>query len=170
MIIHHTPQVAPFVNRLTSTTLSALLSCIFGPLVVLLAVQDPQDRQEKVDNIQIKADGSSNLFLDMIMPHNKLCVHQDVSREDQRSHNPIPKLNLRVIREERSHESKQYQHPEPTKQVWHPAREVILALAREQCQSEEDSHREYQRLKYNLALVEARDDGYGVGFKACEAC
>lgn len=76
-------------------------------LVVRLAIEDSEDGEEEVDDVEVKTDGRSNLLLDMIMSHNKLCVHQDIAREYKCHNARVYKLNRAVCREEPSHESKQ---------------------------------------------------------------
>ena len=140
-----------------------------GALIIVLAVQNPQNSQEQVDDIEIQADGGRNLLLHMVVSHDQLGVHQNISAEDQRTHNSIPELQSRSLREEHCHESKEDEHPERAKEVWHPASKVILGLAREQCQSQEDSEREYEGLHYDLAVVEGGYDADAVGFERGEA-
>lgn len=48
-------------------------------LVVLLAVENSEDAEEQVDDVKVKADRGSNLFLNMVVSHNELCIYQDVS-------------------------------------------------------------------------------------------
>ena len=105
----------------------------------------------------------------MIMPHHKLRIHKNIAGEYQRSHNAVAQLDLGVVREEGSHEAKQDQHPQAAEEIRHPTREVVLGLAGKQRQSQEDAHGEYEGLEHDLALVEARDDGDGVGLQAGEA-
>lgn len=59
-------------------------------LVVLLAVQDPEDGQEQVDDIEIQADGGRDFLLHMVVSHDQLGVHQDIPAEDQRTDDSIP--------------------------------------------------------------------------------
>jgi hypothetical protein len=57
--------------------------------VVLLAVQDPENSQEQVDDIQVKADRSSNLLLHMVMTHHQLRIHKDISAKDEGTYDTI---------------------------------------------------------------------------------
>ena len=57
----------------------SLLVC----LVVVLAVEDAQNRQEQIQDIQIQRNSSRNLLLNVVVTHNQLSIHQDVTREDQ---------------------------------------------------------------------------------------
>ena len=43
-------------------------------LVALLAVQDPQDSEEQIDDVQIQADSGRDLLLDVIVSDNELQV------------------------------------------------------------------------------------------------
>ena len=111
----------------------------FGRLVVLLRVQNSQNSKEEVDDVQVERDGGSNLLLDMVVAHDELSVDQDVAREYQSRNDAVPKLDLAVVREESSHESEQDKNPDSAKKVWSPVCEIVLALAREQTQSNEDA-------------------------------
>lgn len=82
--------------------------------VVVLVIQDPQNSQEQVEDIQIERDGSRNLFLNMIVPHNQLRINENIARENQRRSTTIDKLHSAISREERSNEPKQDQEPQPT--------------------------------------------------------
>lgn len=115
-------------------------------LVVLLRVEYPQNSKEQVDDVQVQRDGRCNLLLDVVVAHDQLRVHQDVAGEDQRRNNSIAELHGRRFGEEGRHEPKQDQHPQCTEEVWHPAREVVLGLARKQAQRHEDAQCEYDRL------------------------
>jgi hypothetical protein len=138
-------------------------------LVIALAVQDPQNGQEEVNNIKIETDSRSNLLLHMIMSHNKLRVHKNIPAKNQRS-NPTPhKLHGTIRREERSHEPKNYQTPEPPEEVRHPARKVILCLAGEGRERDEDAERDDEGLDNDARIVEGGDDADGVGFEEREA-
>ena len=108
-------------------------------LIVLLAVQDPQDRQEEVDDIQVKRDGGSDLLLNVIMTHHKLSVDEYIAAEDERCASTIDQFACLAIWEERPNESEQDQDPESTEQIWHPAREVVLGLTGEYRQGEENT-------------------------------
>ena len=126
--------------------------------VALLAVQDPQDRKEEVDNIQIQRDGRRDLLLHVIVPHDKLRIHKNVAAEDERRQPAIYHLPLATVREKCADEAKQDQDPQRPKQVWHPIREVILGLAGEQCQGEKDARGQNKREEYNPRIVKGGND------------
>lgn len=94
--------------------------------VVVLRVQNPQDGEEQVNNVEVQRNGRRNLLFDMVVAHDHLRVNQDVAREDQGADNAVAELDLAVVGEERRHEPEQDQYPQATKQVWHPARKVVL--------------------------------------------
>lgn len=83
--------------------------------VVLLAVQDPQNGQEQVQNVQIERNRRRDLLLNVVMPDDQLGIHQDIPTEDQSSHNAIAELNAAAPGEEGGHESKEDQNPKRTK-------------------------------------------------------
>jgi hypothetical protein len=139
-------------------------------LVVVLAVEDPQDSQEQVQDVQVEADRSGDLFLDVVVANHKLSVDENVSREYQSSHDTVSKLHAARLREESSHESEEDQHPESTEQVRHPAGEVVLGLAGEECKSDEDAECEDECLQDDSRLVHAGDHRDTVGFKCGERC
>ena len=101
-------------------------------LVVLLAVENPQYGEEQIDNIEIQADRRSDLLFHMIVPHDQLCVNQDVARKDQSRHPTIHSIHSLATREEASHESEDDEHPQGTKQIRLPRGEVVFALAGEE--------------------------------------
>ena len=144
------------------------LPCV--ALVVVLAVENPQNRQEQVEDIQVKADGCGNLFLDMVMADDKLGVHQDVSREDQRSDNAISELHSARLGEECGHEAEDDENPECAKEVGHPACEIVLGLAGEEGEGDKDGEGEYKRLKHDPGLEHAGDNRDAVGFECGECC
>ena len=80
-------------------------------LIVLLAVEDPKDGKEQVDNVKVKRDSCSNLLLNMIVAHNKLSVHQDIPTEDERCHRSVDELRSAIIGEEGCHKSKKDEYP-----------------------------------------------------------
>ena len=100
--------------------------------VALLAIQDPQDSEEQVNDIEIEADRRGDFFLYVIMPHDELGVHQDISAEDEGGDDTVDQLNGATVWEEGSHESENDQDPQRTKEVGHPAREVVFSLACEE--------------------------------------
>ena len=91
------------------------LSCLPSSIhlvIIVLTVQNPQNSQEQVDDVQIQADCSSNLLLNMVMSHDKLRVHQDVPAEDQAGNDAVSQLHRAAMREERRHEPKHNQQPQ----------------------------------------------------------
>ena len=89
-------------------------------LVVLLAIQYPQNRQEEVDHVQVQADRRRDLLLNMIVSHDKLRVNQDVAAEDERSDNTVAELEAGRLREEPGHEAEEDEDPEGAEEVGHP--------------------------------------------------
>lgn len=138
-------------------------------LVVALRVEDPQDGEEQVDDVQVERDGRRNLLLNVVVAHDQLSIDQDVSTEDERSNDAIPKLDLRAVWEEHGHESKQYEHPQGAKQIWYPAREVIFALAGKQTECNKDSKCKDDGLEDDLLFSKGYDDRDGVGFERRES-
>jgi hypothetical protein len=89
-------------------------------LVVRLAVENAQDGEEEVDDIEVKADGSGDLLLDVMMTQDKLRVDEDVTTEDESGKTTIDKLSSGTIREEHGHEPEDDETPESTEKVRHP--------------------------------------------------
>lgn len=137
-------------------------------LVVLLAVEDAQNSEEEVDDVKVQADRSSNFLFDVVVAHDQLSVNQDISAEDQRRNDSVSELNHGVLGEESCHETEDDEHPETTEEVWHPAGEVILALAGKQRESDEDGGGEDESLQDDPALVERGDDTDRVCFQRSE--
>lgn len=108
-------------------------------LVVVLAVEDAKDGEEEVDDVEIQADGGSNLLLDMVVAHDELRVDEDVGAEDESGSATVDKLGSRVIREEHGHETEENKSPESAEEVGHPRCKVILGLAGEQGEEDEDA-------------------------------
>jgi len=98
-------------------------------LVVVLAVEDPQNGQKEVEDIQIETDGRSNLFFHVVMAKDKLRIDQYVSTEDQCPNHAISQFNLSTMGEKRGHEAKEDKSPQRCEKVWNPAREIIFCLA-----------------------------------------
>ena len=137
-------------------------------LVVVLRVQDPQDGKEEVDDVQVQRDGRCDLLLDVVVAHDQLRVHQDVAGEDQGGDHSVAELHGRRLGEEGRHEAEQNQHPQRSEEVRHPARKVVLGLARKQAQRHEDAQCEYDRLQHNVAIREGDDDRDRVGLHGSE--
>lgn len=90
----------------------------------------------------------------MIVPHNQLRIDENITREDKRTKHAIDDLNGAVERDEHSHEPEQDHEPQRAEQVRHPVGEVILGLACEEGQSDEDSKRQCERLHHYPRVVE----------------
>ena len=132
--------------------------------LVVLVIQDPQNSQEQIQNIQIQRNGCGNLLLDMTMPDDQLRIHKDVRRENKRPDSTIHQLNGAILREERSHETKQDKEPQTAEQVRHPVGEVVFRLAREERQRDEHAQRQDERLHDNARVIERGHHADGVGF------
>lgn len=105
----------------------------------------------------------------MVMPHNQLRINEDIRREDQRTQHTIDKLHGTVERQEHGHKPEQNHEPQRAKQVRHPVREVVLGLAGEERQGDEDAQRQNERLHDDLGVVEGCYHADGVGFEEGEA-
>jgi len=140
----------------------------YGNSVVVLAVQDAQNRQEQIQHVKIQRDRRRDLFLDMVVAHDELRVDEDIAREDQRRDDPVHQLHRAVNREERGHEPEQDEHPQPAEQVGDPAREVVARLAREDGQRDEDAQREDERLDDDAGVVERGHHADAVGLHGRE--
>lgn len=138
-------------------------------LVILLAVENPKNSQEQVDNIQVQRNRRSNLLLNMVMPHDQLSINQNITREDQRRNSAIDQIHRLSTWEESSHESEEDQAPQRPEKVWHPGCKVVFGLAGEERESDEDSGCEDHGLKDDTGVEEGGYDGDGVGFEAGEA-
>lgn len=136
--------------------------------IVLLAVENSQNRQEQVDNIKVQADGRSNLLFDMHVPHDHLRVDENVDAEDQRCRNTVPKLHGAGVREERRHEAKQDQDPKRAEDIRLPGDEIVLCLTSKEREGDEDAESEDQCFENDLAVVETRDDTDAVRLECSE--
>ena len=106
----------------------------------------------------------------MEVAHHHLRVHQDISTEDQSRNHSVDEFDSLAAWEERSHESENDQHPKSAEEVWLPCGEVVLGLAGEQAEEDEDASRDDQCLQHDAGFVEARDHTDAVGLKCREAC
>ena len=104
----------------------------------------------------------------MVVSHHELCVHQNVPTENERNDDAVCEIDLLVVREEHGHEAKDDDQPQSAKEVRDPARKVILCLAGEQRQDDEDSEREDERLNDDLLLIERGNDRDAVSFESSE--
>ena len=105
----------------------------------------------------------------MIVAHNELGVHQNISAEDEGRHRSIDKLGSAIVGEESCHEPEKDEYPQAAEQVRHPIREVILCLASKESQSDKDASCQHESQKDNFRVVEGHNNGYRVGFQECEA-
>ena len=137
-------------------------------LIAALAVKDPQNGQEQVDDIQVERDCRCDLLLDVIMPHDKLGVHKDITGEDQRSCRTVHQFDCLSPREERSHETEDDQDPKRAEEIGGPAGEVVLGLTREDGQEDEDRAGDDERLQDDATVVEAGDDANGICLQSGE--
>lgn len=137
--------------------------------VVLLAVQNAQNRKKQVENVQVKADCSRNLFFDVVLPHDELRVHQDVRAENQCGEATVDQLSGGAIGKEHGHEAEQEQGPKGAEEIGHPGSEVVLGLAGEGREEDEDAGGENDGVENDGGLVEGYDDGDAVCLEQGEA-
>lgn len=83
-------------------------------LIVGLAVENPKNSQEEVDDVQVQGNCGSDLFLDVIMPHDQLRINQNISTEDQRGETSVDELSSAIVWEPHRYESEQDEPPKPT--------------------------------------------------------
>ena len=175
------------LHRTQSLCHKALFECVFksslsgirtwhssqftrqGSSIVVLAVEDPQDSEEQIDDIEVQADGRGDLLLNVIVPHDELGVHEDVAREDQGSHDTVDQLDGLSVWKESCHEAEDDQDPETAKEVGHPRRKVVFALAGERREEGKDGEGDDQGLYDDAALVKGRDNADAVCFQTSEA-
>lgn len=131
-------------------------------LVVVLAVEDAQNRQKQIQDIQIQRNSGGNLLLNVVVAHNKLSIYQDVAREDQRTQHTVDQLGGAAEWHEHGHETEKDHEPQRAEEVGHPAGKVILGLAREQRKRDEDTQGQDECLHDNPRLVERRHNTDGV--------
>jgi hypothetical protein len=138
-------------------------------LVILLAVEDPQDSEEEVDHVQVKADGGGDLLLHVVMSHDQLGIDEDIAAEDKGGDDAVDEFDCLAAREERGHEAKDDKNPQRAEKIRHPARKVVLGLASKQRQGDEDAQRQNQCLNHNARLVEGCDDADRICLQEGEA-
>lgn len=141
------------IVRSASLATSLVVYC----LAVVLVAQNAQDGEEQVDDVQIQRDGGGNLLLDVVVAHDELGVDEDVAGEDERRDAAVHELQRAARGEEGGHEPEDDEEPQRAEQVGDPVREVVLGLAREQRQRDEDAQRDDQRLHDDPRVVERRD-------------
>lgn len=163
-------KVSAKLNRyLPSSSRAHLYLADARSLVILLAVQDPQDRKEQVDNIEVQTDCRSNFLLHMVVPDDQLGVDKNVAAEDERRQSAVDEFARAAVGEESSHESEQNESPKSAEKVGHPASEVVLGLARESGEEDKDTRGEENGVEDDGGLVKGDDDGDSVGFEDSEA-
>lgn len=138
-------------------------------LVILLAVQDSQDGKEQVEDVEIQADSSGDLLFWVVVGHDHLSVHQDITREDQSGYHTVHQFHRLAPGEEGSHETEDYEDPESTEKVWLPCGEVVLGLASKQCEEDEDAEGNDEGLDNDARLVERSDNRNAVCLERREA-
>ena len=52
-------------------------------LVILLTVENSENGQEQVDDVKVKTDSCRDLFLHMVVSHDKLGINKNVAGEDE---------------------------------------------------------------------------------------
>lgn len=139
-------------------------SLLLAVLVVRLAVENAQNGEEKVDDVEVQADGGGNLLLDMVVAHDHLRVDEDVAAKDESCKATVDELAGGAVRQEHGHESEDDEAPQSSEQVGHPRCKVILGLAGKDCEEDEDACGEDGGVEDDGGLVEGDDDGDGVCF------
>ena len=105
----------------------------------------------------------------MVVLHHQLRIHEDIAAEDERRDDTIDELDRLAAGEEGRHEAEDDEHPQRAEKIRHPGRKVVLGLAREEREREEDPQREDQGLDDNPTIVEGGDDADAVGLEGGEA-
>lgn len=131
--------------------------------VVLLAVEDAQNGEEEVEDVEVEADGGGDLLLDVVLAHDELGVDEDVGAEEEGGDAAIDELGGGAVGEEHGHEAEEDEGPEGAEEIGRPRGEVVLCLAREGREEDEDSRGEDDGVEDDGSLVEGDDDGDGVG-------
>lgn len=88
------------------------------------------------------------------MSHDQLRIDEDVAAKDEGGDTAVDEFGGGVSWEKGGHETEDDDQPQRTEQVWDPAREVVLGLAREQGQGDEYGHGDDERLEDDPAFVE----------------
>lgn len=86
-------------------------------LIILLAVENPQNCQEKIDNVQVERNCRRNLLFHMIVAHDELGVDQDVAAEDESGSTAVYQFRRTRALEEGRHKAEQYQDPQRSEEV-----------------------------------------------------
>lgn len=89
-------------------------------LVVGLRVENAKNGQEQVDNIEIQADGSRNLFFNVVLAHNHLRIDENIGAENQCCETAVYELAGGAVGEKHGHEAKEDETPQGAEEIWHP--------------------------------------------------
>lgn len=89
-------------------------------LVVRLAVEDAQNGKEEVNDVEVQADSSGDLFFDVVMAKDKLGVDQNVPTENESGKATIDEFAGGAVREEHSHKAEDDKTPKSTEEIRHP--------------------------------------------------
>jgi hypothetical protein len=166
-------QPQPFTFPLPRSVLFLPNFCSFcyinSHLVILLAVEDAQDGQEQVDNVQVQADGGGNLLLDVVLAQDHLGINQDVAAKDEGGDAAVDELSGGAVGEEHGHKAKEDQGPEAAKQVGHPRGEVVLGLAGEEGEEDENAGGQDNCIKNDADFVKRHNNRDAVGLEEGEA-
>lgn len=104
----------------------------------------------------------------MVLAQDELGVDQDVAAEDERSQAAVDELAEAAGGQKHGHEAEEQQPPQGAEQVGHPAGEVVLGLAGEQGQEDEDAAGQDDGVEHDGGAVEGHDDADGVGLEQRE--
>lgn len=102
------------------------------------------------------------------MSHNKLGIHKDISAKYQSRPSTINQFDSAIPGQEHSHEAEEDEEPESSEQVGHPVGKVILGLAREERQRDEEPEGQDEGLDDDVGAVEWSHDADCVGFQGGE--
>lgn len=80
-------------------------------LVVLLAVEYSEDGKKQIDDVKVKRNSCSNLFLNMIVAHYELGINQDIPTKDKRCYRSVDELGSAIVGKEGCYESKEDEDP-----------------------------------------------------------
>lgn len=105
----------------------------------------------------------------MVLAHDQLGVDENIAAEYQGGDAAVDELAGAAVGEEGGHEAEQDKPPQAAEQVRHPAGKVILGLAGEGGQEDEDAARKQHGVEHDRGLVEGYDDGDGIRLEQGEA-
>ena len=137
--------------------------------VVALAVQDPQDREEEIEDVEVQANAGGDLFFNVIMSHDQLRVHKNICGEDKSTGSTIDEFHCRAVWEEGRHEAEDDHNPQGAEEVGHPAGEIVFCLAGEQSQEDKDAQCDDECFDNDARLVEGGDHTDAIRFKSGKA-